>query len=91
MANYSGKDTKIDPPPVHAATIVEQRSGGGLVILAIIALALILAIGYFLIQKPNPRNSQANAVAAAAESVGDSATRAGDAVAKTAEKLDRRP
>ena len=76
-------------PPIRTTTIIERRSGGGLVILGIIALALILAIGFFLVEKQHPRDAQADAVVGAAESVGNAATRIGDAAAKSAEKLDK--
>jgi predicted lipid-binding transport protein (Tim44 family) len=63
-------------------TIVEQRrSGGGMggVIALIVGLALVLIIGWFLMNMNRNEAIESNAVAGAAESVGNAADNIGEA------------
>lgn len=66
---------------VAAPTIVERRSGGGLggVVALIIGLALVLVIGWFLMNMNRNETIETNAVAGAAESVGNAADNIGEA------------
>ncbi len=67
--------------PAAAPVIVERRGGGGLggVIALIIGLALVLIIGWFLMNMNRNDASEAPALAGAAESVGGAAETIGDA------------
>ena len=62
-------------------TIVERRSGGGMggVIALVIGLALVLIIGWFLMNMNRNDAIESNAIAGAAESVGGAADNIGDA------------
>jgi uncharacterized protein HemX len=74
-----------DDPPVHV-TIVERSSGSG-VVFALVALALILAIGFFYLTNDRRDDRQAEAVTGAAQSVDDAAKMVGDAAKDAADKL----
>ncbi|GLK48937.1 hypothetical protein GCM10017620_19100 [Brevundimonas intermedia] len=67
--------------PAAAPVIVERRGGGGLggVIALIIGLALVLIIGWFLMNMNRNDAIESNAIAGAAESVGGAAENIGDA------------
>lgn len=75
--------TESDPAaaPAAAPVIVERRGGGGLggVIALIIGLALVLIIGWFLMNMNRNDAIESNAIAGAAESVGGAAETIGDA------------
>lgn len=62
-------------------TIVERRSGGGMggIVALIIGLALVLVIGWFLMNMNRNDAIESNAVAGAAESVGNAADNIGEA------------
>ena len=67
--------------PAAAPVVVERRGGGGLggVIALIIGLALVLIIGWFLMNMNRNDAIESNAIAGAAESVGGAAENIGDA------------
>ena len=71
--------TENDRAP--APTIVERRSGGGMggIVALIIGLALVLVIGWFLMNMNRNEALESNAVAGAAESVGNAADTVGEA------------
>ena len=71
--------TENDRAP--APTIVERRSGGGMggIVALIIGLALVLVIGWFLMNMNRNDAIESNAVAGAAESVGNAADNIGEA------------
>jgi hypothetical protein len=71
--------TENDRAP--APTIVERRSGGGMggIVALIIGLALVLVIGWFLMNMNRNDAIESNAVAGAAESVGNAADTVGEA------------
>ena len=71
--------TENDRAP--APTIVERRSGGGMggIVALIIGLALVLIIGWFLMTMNRNGAIESNAVAGAAESVGNAADTVGEA------------
>ncbi|WP_191555003.1 hypothetical protein [Brevundimonas aurantiaca] len=71
--------TENDRAP--APTIVERRSGGGMggIVALIIGLALVLIIGWFLMNMNRNEAIESNAVAGAAESVGNAADTVGEA------------
>jgi predicted lipid-binding transport protein (Tim44 family) len=79
--------TENDPAPAPAAApvVVESRRGGGLggglggVIALILGLALVLIIGWFLMNMNRNDAIESNAIAGAAESVGGAADNIGDA------------
>jgi hypothetical protein len=75
--------TENDPAPSPAAApvVVERRSGGGMggVIALVIGLALVLIIGWFLMNMNRNDAIESNAIAGAAESVGGAADNIGDA------------
>ncbi|KAK0350748.1 hypothetical protein LTR94_027752 [Friedmanniomyces endolithicus] len=67
--------------PASAPVIVERRSGGGLggVVALVVGLALVLVIGWFLMNMNRNEAVESNAVAGAAESVGQAADNIGEA------------
>lgn len=71
--------TENDRAP--APTIVERRSGGGMggIVALIVGLALVLIIGWFLMNMNRNEAIESNAVAGAAESVGNAADTVGEA------------
>ncbi|RJG55477.1 hypothetical protein D0Z70_08720 [Sphingobium terrigena] len=77
--------TGRDDPPVHV-TIVERSRGSG-VVFALVALALILAIGFFYLTNDRRDDRQAEAITGAAQSVDDAAKMVGDAAKDAADKL----
>lgn len=62
--------------------IVERRGGGGMggVVALVIGLALVLIIGWFLMNMSRNDTAETNAIAGAAESVGNAADNVGEAV-----------
>jgi hypothetical protein len=82
--------TEVETPSgnTHTShTVVDRDRGGGAGWL--IAIVLILAVligGYFLMRSSNSEANKDNAVAAAAQDVGDAAQQAGDAVENAADK-----
>lgn len=83
-----------DPPvhgnPVHAnpehVSVMERPRGGG-VVFALVALALLLAIGFFYLTNDRREDRAAEAVTQAAGSVDDAARIVGDAAKNAADKL----
>ncbi|MET0363164.1 MAG: hypothetical protein ABW169_00795 [Sphingobium sp.] len=68
-------------------TIIERRSGGaGLMIGMIVVIALIAAIAFFLFEQNSREQRQSDAVVGAAESVGDAAKDAGQAITDAADR-----
>ena len=67
--------------PAGAPVVVERRGGGGMggVIALIIGLALVLIIGWFLMNMNRNDAVESNAITGAAESVGGAAENIGDA------------
>lgn len=88
MTDYrTTTDGTATEQPVHTTTIIEKRRGGSGVILAIIALALAVAVGFFYFASESRENAESDAVIGAAESVGDAARSVGDAAQDAADKL----
>ncbi|MBV2146912.1 hypothetical protein KRZ98_01215 [Sphingobium sp. AS12] len=77
--------TGRDDPSVHV--IIVERSRGSGVVFALVALALILAIGFFYLTNDRRDDRQAEAVTGAAQSVDDAAKMVGDAAKDAADKL----
>lgn len=73
--------TESDPAPSSGPVIVERRGGGGLggIVALVIGLALVLVIGWFLMNMNRNDAVESNAIAGAAESVGNAAENIGDA------------
>lgn len=67
------------------------RSGGnmGAIVALIIGLALVLVIGWFLMNMNRNDAVESNAIAGAAESVGNAAENVGDAAGSAAPSSDR--
>ncbi|ASY43208.1 MAG: hypothetical protein ACOY4N_10170 [Pseudomonadota bacterium] len=74
-----------DDPPTHFTTTEPSRGSG--VVFALVALALILAIGFFYLTNDRRDDRQAEAVTSAAQSVDDAAKLVGDAAKNAADKL----
>jgi uncharacterized protein HemX len=65
--------------PTHTTTVVERRGGGGM----LIGLAVLIAVlvgAWFLFAEGQNDAAETKAITEAAQSVGDSAEKAGDAV-----------
>ncbi|MFT3966824.1 MAG: hypothetical protein QM690_13185 [Sphingobium sp.] len=67
-------------------TIIERRSGGGLMVAMIVVIALIAAIAFFLFEQDAREQRQTDAVVGAVESVGDAARNAGQAISDAADR-----
>ena len=69
-------------------TYVERGGGGsaGTIIMAFVALAAVLIIGFFLLNANRQETAQTEAITGAAESVAASAASAGDSVAGAADR-----
>lgn len=80
-------ERRASDAPTHTTTIIEKRSGSGTVILSIIGLALLLAIGYFLLVNDSREDAKSEAVIGAAQSIDDAATSIGDTAKTAGEKL----
>ena len=78
----SGRDT--DRPP-HVSVV--ERSRGNGVVFALVALALILAIGFFYLTNERRGDRQAEQVTKAAGAVDDAARVVGDAAKNAADTL----
>ena len=84
--------TEVETPSgnVHTThTIVERSGGGGSGFL--IAIVLILAVlvgGYFLMQGTMASSNKDNAIAGAANDVGDAAKKVGNAAENAVKKID---
>jgi hypothetical protein len=72
--------------PIHNRTIVERGGNGGM-IFAIVALALVLAIGFFFMTAERRDDARTEAVTGAAQSVDEAARAVGDAAKDAANKL----
>ncbi|WP_246623177.1 hypothetical protein [Sphingomonas colocasiae] len=68
-------------------TTVVERRGGGSVIIAIILVAMIAVVAFFMLDMNRGETRKDDAVADAAGKVGDSAKKIGDAAEKAADKL----
>ncbi|MBX9815705.1 MAG: hypothetical protein A4S12_02635 [Proteobacteria bacterium SG_bin5] len=69
---------KYDAPHV----VVERRGGAGMLI-GLAVLLLVAVVAYFLITQSRNDTRRTDAVTSAAEQVGDSAKKAGDAVERS--------
>lgn len=78
----SGREDDRPPP-----NIVIERSRGSGVIFALVAIALILAIGFFYLTNERREDRQADKVTKAAGSLDDAARAMGDAAKNAADKL----
>ncbi|QUT04694.1 hypothetical protein KFK14_16845 [Sphingobium phenoxybenzoativorans] len=85
MAYRSVNDSEgcNSPLPLNA----QSRLHGNGVIIAIVAIALILAIGFFYVASERRDDARSNAAIGAAEAVDQAARNVGDATKKAAEKL----
>jgi hypothetical protein len=72
-----------DDLPAHAP-MAERSHGSGLVF-TLVALALVLAIGFFYVTNESRDDRRADAVTQAADSVDRAASRAGDAARNAAD------
>jgi hypothetical protein len=70
-------------------TYVERRSGGGsagTIILAFVALAAVLIVGFFLLNANRQETARTEAITGAADSVASSAASVGDSVSGAADR-----
>ena len=74
-----------DDPPPHISKV--ERSQGSGVVFALVALALVLAIGFFYVTNERRDDRSADAVTRAAGSVDDAAKVVGDAAKNAADTL----
>jgi len=78
-------DGTIERTTTGETPVVERRgSGMGAIVALILGLALILLVGYFLMNMSRNDAIETNAVAGAAESVGNAADNVGEAVSNVA-------
>lgn len=67
-------------------TVVERRSGGLAIVVGIVAIGILAIVGYFVFMKTQDDARRTDAVTAAADDVGDSAKKAGDAIKDAVDK-----
>lgn len=80
-------DRDGERPPVSPHVSVVQRSHGSGVVFALIAIALILAIGFFYLTNERRGDAQADKVTQAAGAVDDAAKVVGEAARNAADTL----
>ena len=61
-------------------TIIKEGSSGGVVFIAVLLMALVMVAGFFLLQSQQSENAKNDAIAGAAQSVGQTADKIGSAV-----------
>lgn len=66
--------------PAHTTTVVERRGGGGGMLIGLAVLIAVLVGAWFLFAQGQNDAAETKAITEAAQSVGDSAEKAGDAV-----------
>lgn len=81
----SGRDN--DRPPASPHVSVVRRSQGSGVVFALVALALILAIGFFYMTNERRGDAEADKVTQAAGAVDDAAKVVGEAARNAADTL----
>ena len=81
----SGRDDERVPPSPHISVV--RRSHGSGVVFALIAVALVLAIGFFYMTNERLGDVQADKLTHAAGSVDDAARIVGDAAQNAADTL----
>ena len=76
-----GRVERISESSAAPTTVVERRSGSGMgaIVALIVGLLAVLVIGYFLMNMNRNDAIESNAVAGAAESVGNAADNIGQA------------
>lgn len=76
-----GRVERITESSAAPTTVVERRSGSGMgaIVALIVGLLAVLVIGYFLMNMNRNDAIESNAVAGAAESVGNAADNIGEA------------
>lgn len=82
MAEYE----RVVERPTHT-TVAERRGGGMGVIFAILMVALIAVVAFFLVTQNRREDVKAQAVTDAAQSVGSAADSIGDAAKDAAKKV----
>ncbi|WP_420143735.1 hypothetical protein [Sphingobium sp.] len=75
-----------DPAPPHHVSAAPQSHGGG-VVFGLVALALVLAIGFFYLTNDRRDDMRADKVTQAAGAVDDAARVVGDAAQNAADAL----
>ncbi len=75
--------TSNAPPAAPTTTVIERRGGGGGLLIGLAVLILVAVGAYFLINRSQNDNLKTDAVTSAAQSVGDTADKAGKAIDKT--------
>lgn len=73
-------------PSANRTTIIERRTGGGLMVAMIILIALVAAIAFFLFKREAREQRQTEAVVGAAMSLGDAAKEAGRSISEAAKR-----
>lgn len=66
--------------PTHTTTIIERRGGGGGLILGIIALVIVVVGAFYFLNDRGSESRKDAAITDAAEKVGETAEKAGDAI-----------
>lgn len=66
-------------------TVIERRSSGGTVLIALILLLAVAIGAFFLFNQGRNDNLRTDAVTSAAKDVGDSAKKVGDSASKAAD------
>lgn len=77
--------TRPDDPPVYMSRV--ERSRGSGVVFALVAIALVLAIGFFYMTNDHRKDRAADSVTHAADSVDDAAKVVGQAAKNAADTL----
>lgn len=80
-------DRSASDTPTRTTTNIERRSGGSAVIIGIIGLALLLAVGYFLLVNDSREDAKSDAAIGASQSIDRAASSVGDAAQDAGDKL----
>lgn len=78
---------QVNTTPDHVTIIKESSNSGSTILVALIALLVLAAIGYFVVSAQSESSSDAS-VAAAADKVGAAAEQVGDAAEDAVKKIN---
>jgi len=72
--------------PNSGTTIIERKSSGGTILIGIVLLFAVLVGAFYLFSRSSAQNSKDSAIAGAAQSVGSTADKIGEAAAGAIEE-----
>lgn len=77
-------DERVTETSTPHTTIIERRGSGGGMLIGLAVLVAIIVAAFFLFNQSKNESLETQAITSAAQSVGDTAEKAGEAIDKTA-------